>query len=219
MGLNPHGIPAIIETPTIETSEERLRVIDQARNEAISAHKLAQERMKHRIKSTFKPFSVNQKVWLDSRNLKLSYPSRKIAPKREGPYKIKRVMSPLTYELELPQKWKIYPVFHATLLSPYQENDVHGSNENNPTPDVIDNEEEYEVEGVINHRTRDNQTQYLIKWKNFSHEDNEWLTEKELAPHALKLLNEYRKMKQIAPFNRKWNITQGRIKIGPINSK
>lgn len=215
MGINPKGIPSIIETPSVHSSEQRLRELDQARNEAIAAHKLAQERMKQRIKSTFKPFREGQQVWLDSRNLKLSYPSRKIAPKREGPFKIKRVLSPLTYELTLPSKWKIHPIFHAVLLSPYNETEVHGPNIRSPSPEFIGDEVEHEVEGVLKHRIRDNQLEFLVKWKGFDHDENEWMTEEVLAPHALAVLNDYRKGHQLAPFDKEWMITSRSIKIRP----
>jgi hypothetical protein len=99
----------------------------------------------------------------------------------------------LNYELELPQSYRIHPVFHATLLSTYHENDIHGPNEIEATPDLIEKQEEYEVAGIIKHRERDNQIQYLVSWKNMSHDENEWLTEPELAPHALEILNNYRK--------------------------
>jgi Integrase zinc binding domain len=46
--------------------------------------------------SKFISFKKNQKVWLDTRNLKMSH-HRKIAPKREGPFKIDKVLGPVTY--------------------------------------------------------------------------------------------------------------------------
>ena len=34
----------------------------------------------------------------------------------------------VTYQLKLPESWKIHKVFHATLLCPYKENKVYGEN-------------------------------------------------------------------------------------------
>jgi hypothetical protein len=151
------------------------------------------ERMEQRIKSKFKPFTLGQKVWLESKNLKLPFKSKKIAPKRHGPFKITKVLSPLTYQLELPETWKIHDIFHATLLSAVTENDIHGPNPEPPPPDLIDGEEEYEVEGILNHRIRRGQTEYYIKWKNYDHEENSWETEAQLLPHAKETLDEYLK--------------------------
>ena len=53
---------------------------------------------------------------------------------------------PYPTELKLPTSWKIHPVFHASLLTPYHKNEIHGLNFPAPPPDLIDNEEEYEIE-------------------------------------------------------------------------
>ena len=77
-----------------------------------------------KITNKFKPFQKGDKVWLESKNLKLQYKSHKLALKWEGPFKIQEVLGPLTYQLELLKQWKIHPIFHATLLSPYKETDT-----------------------------------------------------------------------------------------------
>ena len=87
------------------------------REEALAAHELACARMANRRTSSFTPFARGQKVWLDSRNLKMPY-HKKMAPKREGPFEIEEVIGPVTYRLKLPETWKIHNVFHATLLRP-----------------------------------------------------------------------------------------------------
>ena len=98
------------------------------------------------------PFKEGDKVWLESRYLKLHYKSKKLAPKWEGPFKVLEVLSPLNYQLELPKSWQIHPVIHITLLSPYKENDIHGTNYTTPPPDLIEGEHEYEVEAIISHK-------------------------------------------------------------------
>jgi hypothetical protein len=85
------------------------------REEALAAHKLARTRIANQKQSKFVSFEKNQKAWLDMRNLKMSHHG-KIAPKREGPFKIDEVLVPVTYRLKLPESWKIHNVFHATLL-------------------------------------------------------------------------------------------------------
>jgi len=58
-------------------------------------------------------------------------------------------MSPVNYQLKLPTQWSIHDVFHIDLLTPYQETDLHRSNYLRPAPDLVDNEEEYEVEKIL----------------------------------------------------------------------
>ena len=69
-----------------------------------------------------------QQVWLKAKNIALTYGSSKLALRRHGLFKILCVISPVAYELELPKHWKIHPVFHVSLLTPYVETVVHGSN-------------------------------------------------------------------------------------------
>jgi hypothetical protein len=58
-------------------------------------------------------------------------------------------MSPVSYRLTLPSQWRIHPVFHIDLLSPYCETEVHGVNYQRPPPELIDNKGEYEVENIL----------------------------------------------------------------------
>ena len=77
-----------------------------------------------------------------------------MAPRREEPFRITEVLGPVTYRLQLPASWKIHNVFHATLLRPYKENETYGQNYPEPPPELLDGEEVYEVETILNHRKR-----------------------------------------------------------------
>src|SRR6266702_939097 len=98
-------------------------------------------------------------------------------------------MSPVNYRLKLPTQWSIHDVFHIDLLTPYRETDIHGSNYSRPPPDLIDNEEEYEVEKILDTRQcgRGHKRQYLVKWKGYPDSDNEWVDHKDVhAPDAIR---------------------------------
>ena len=150
-GYEPRAYPPLGKT-FIPALENRLKTLEEARREALAAHETAHRIMRERNTRTFSPWKVGDKVWLEAMNLHLNYPSRKLAPKRQGPFEIAQVLSPLTYCLHLPSTWKIHDVFHASLLSPYKETETHGPNFSKPPPDLIGAEEEYEVEQIISHR-------------------------------------------------------------------
>jgi len=116
-------------------------------------------------------------VWLEGCHLRTNQPTAKLAPKRHGPFPIIQVMSPVNYRLKLPMQWSIHDVFHIDLLTPYRETDLHGPNYSRPAPDLVDNDEEYEVEKVLDSRQfgRGRRAQYLIKWKGYPDSDNEWV--------------------------------------------
>ena len=129
-----------------------------------------------RGKRTFKPHQVGDKVWLEGTNLKLSHPSSKLAARRYGPFKISKVISPVVYRLELPPAWKIFNTFHAALLSPYKETEEHGVNFTELHPDLVEDQEEYEVEQILDTRLYGwwKKRQYLIKWKGYAKAHNSW---------------------------------------------
>jgi hypothetical protein len=97
----------------------------------------------------------------------------------------------LTYQLSLPDRWKIHPVFHVTLLSPYRENPVHGKNFPEPPPDLIEGEHEYEVEAILASRGKGKRRRYLIKWKGYPDSENTWEPEENLE-RAQDLLEIYK---------------------------
>ena len=94
-----------------------------------------------------------QKVWLEATNLRLNY-NKKIMTKIEGPFQILEVLPLANYWFKLPEKWKMHDVFHAFLLTPYHENQVHRPNFSRPPPDIINNEEEFEVEQILRHHVK-----------------------------------------------------------------
>jgi hypothetical protein len=86
-------------------------------------------------------------------------------------------MSAVNYRLELPTQWSIHPVFHIDLLTPYKETIMHGPNFTQPAPELIDGEEEYSVEKILDSRWfgRRRRLQYLVKWEGYPDADNMWV--------------------------------------------
>jgi hypothetical protein len=144
--------------------------------------------LKHRkIPKEPRAFAVNQKVWLDSRNLAVNVPSKKLAPRRYGPFTIKEKISSVAYRINLPQHMKIHNVFHIDLLSPYNQTEIYGEAFPQPPPDLIEGEEEYEVEEIISDRTIRRKRQYLVKWKGYPSSENSWVAANDMrTPQLLK---------------------------------
>jgi hypothetical protein len=66
-------------------------------------------------------FVSGDQVWLDARNLKIKMPSKKLSPRRYGPYPILEQLSPVTYCIKLPPSLSIMNIFHMDLLTPFHE--------------------------------------------------------------------------------------------------
>ena len=150
LGYEPRAYPSLGKT-FLPALEKRLSHLDKAHQEALAAHELSCRLMSNRITQKFSPWKTGDRIWLEATHLRINYPSRKLAPKRLGPFEILQVLSPLTYRLKLPPTWKIHNVFHASLLSSYKETPTHGPNFPSPPPDLVNSEEEYEVERILAH--------------------------------------------------------------------
>jgi hypothetical protein len=159
----------------------RLDQIREARDQAQAAMIKVQQGWERR-KRTAPTFQTGDQVWLDGCNIKTFHPTAKLAPKRHGPFPIIRVLLPITYELCLPVQWKLHPVFHVDLLTPYRETEFHSVNYDKPPPDLIDGEEEYEVERIVASRRfgRGHKLQYLVKWKGYPDAENQWVAKEDV---------------------------------------
>jgi Chromo (CHRromatin Organisation MOdifier) domain len=117
---------------------------------------------------------------LDGKNLKTSHPFAKLAPKRYGPFPVVQVINPVVFKLKLLDQWhqkRVHPVFHASLLSPYKEMEENGQAFTEPVPDIIEGEEEYEVEQVLDSRRKGRgkgHLEYFLKWEGYPHAHNTW---------------------------------------------
>ena len=179
-------------TTSIPTVALRIDIWKKARRIADEMIIKAQKRWA-KSRNPPKTYQDGDLVWLEGRNLHLDRPAVKLAPKRHGPFKVTRVLSPITYQLELPPTWKIHNVFHIDLLTPYHETEMHSANFTQPPPDLIDGEEEYEVKEILDLRRhgRGRKVQYLVKWKGYPSSDNQWVNWDDM--HAEEALAEFKR--------------------------
>jgi hypothetical protein len=191
MGYEPRA--EISDTPTpIPILELCRETWKRVRKEAEKHIIQAQQRWAQ-SKKEGRTFKEGEYVWLEGRNLHLDVPSNKLAPKRHGPFPIKRILSPITYQLTLPGTWKIHNVFHVDLLTPYIETEFHSPNYTRPPPDLVQGTEEYKVEAILDSRQhgRGHKVQYLVKWKGYPNSDNKWVNWDDM--HADKALEEFKR--------------------------
>ena len=162
-GYNPSFTPEIEARSDIPNIEQRLEMLDRMRKETKASLEVAAELMKRKTTENEVELKEGQKVWLSGKNIMTTHPKDKLAPKLHGPFVIEKRIGPVTFKLKLLPTWKIHPVFHASLITPYTETIAHGPNFKQPPPDLIEGKEEYEVEEILDKRKRGCGFQYLVK--------------------------------------------------------
>ena len=82
---------------------------------------------------------------------------------------------------------RLHPVFNVVKLSPAPDDPIVGRRRNPPPPlELVDGEEEYIVEEILNSRMFRRKLQYyLVKWEGYGIEGNTWEYSENLA-HAQK---------------------------------
>ena len=181
MGYNPRAEWTTVTSPVPQVTH-RLEQIQEAQNQAsIAMYKAQLGWIKDKEKKQH-IFRKGDQVWLDGCNIKTYHPTAKLAPKQHGPLPIQQVLSPIDYQLTLPEQWKIHDVFHVNLLTPYREAEFHRTNYTRLPPDLMGEEEQYKVEQVLDERNYGHwkKKQYLVKWKGYPDSDNQWLDAKDM---------------------------------------
>ena len=122
-------------------------------------------------------YSVNEQVLVSTKNIRTERPTKKLDWVYVGPYRIKRQINAVTYEVDLPQTSHIHPVFHVKLLKKYipgEDPDRHII----PPPPIQSKDKEvgYEIEAIKDVRPKGNGHEYLIGWKGYGPEDDTWET-------------------------------------------
>jgi len=126
----------------------------------------------HRQEPTLKE---GDKVRLLTRNIRTKRPSKKLDFKKYGPFKITKVISPVTYELQLPKKFRNHNVFHISLLEPVSKHQDPRTEPSQPSPIELEEEEteEYELEAIVDDRDNErlHRHEYRVKWTGYPGQD------------------------------------------------
>jgi hypothetical protein len=146
-------------------------------------------------------YRIGQRVWLSTENIRTTRPSRKLAERRLGPFRIAEIVSRSAVRLDLPPQLRtIHPVFHVSLLEPVPEDEIQGRRQAPPPPVEVEGELEWEVEAVLASRRRRGKLQYLVQWSGFTDDADRtsWEPAANLQ-NALALVAEFHRLHPDAP--------------------
>jgi hypothetical protein len=132
-------------------------------------------------------FQVGDRVWLHASfrrpHMTVLNARPKLNPSWLGPFRVKRVISRVAYELDFPPAYqKIHPVVHASYLREHLDagEKFPGRPDRAPAPppDLIDEEEHFWVDAFLNHQyvswNKKRYLQWLVRWKGFGETYDEY---------------------------------------------
>jgi len=162
-----------------EGAEKFAKKMEEVQREAKAALVKAQEDMRryadrHRAEAV--EYKVGDLVLLSTKDLKwqmVGRRSEKLTERFVGPYKIKAIISSNVVELELPATVKIHPVVNISRIRRYVDQ-VKGQRKEAPQPVIVEGEEEWEVEKILNKKRIRGKDKYLVRWKGFTAEGDTW---------------------------------------------
>ena len=126
---------------------------------------------------------------------------RKYGLQYVGPFRVLARIGRLAYHLEVPNDWRIHPVFSIAQLEPVPnpKSDPYHRERPDEPPSIFvegdtDEYKSYEIDRLINKRVitkgRGQATEYLVKWKGYGPQHDRWRNVKDLQ-NALELVQEY----------------------------
>jgi hypothetical protein len=179
VGIAPAGVNAA------EAFEARMAETRAHLEKARQAMKKKEDRNRREV-----DVKVGDMVWLSTRNVTTTRPSKKLDYRKMGPFKVIGQVNPVTFKLDLPAHMRIHPVFHASHLSPHHENTIPGRTVDPPPPVELASGTEWEVEEILNVKRVGKGWKWLVRWKGYGTGDDTWQTEDELG-NAKESLTEF----------------------------
>jgi hypothetical protein len=153
-------------------------------------------------------FKVGDIVWLSAEHINFATTdvhgeqfTKKLLPKSIGPFPILERIGAVAYKLDLPPKYsRLHPVFHVSKLIQCVPNDdasfPNRVQDNRPPPALVeskDNEtsEYFEVEYILDKKTKRNKIYYLVKWVGYPSYENTWEPVTNLKKYAKESIETY----------------------------
>ena len=173
----------IIWNPAAEDFVETMRKTHKEAKEALDHATEDMKRFYNQKHKGGKEYSIGDLVLLEATNIWSDQPSKKLNQKRYGLFKILKKIGQGAYKLQLDHSWKgIHPVFNKCLLHPYIKGEFPTQKKPPlPLPEIVHQQWEQEINKIINSHEHHGQIEYLVHWKGFPREENEWKKTSELS--------------------------------------
>lgn len=179
----------------VPAANERIKKLQALRDEAAEHLRNAYKAQAKYYNKSHKPqtYKVGDLVMLATKNLKQKRPSKKLSHKYMGPFRITDKVGAQAYRLLLPSTYRIHNTFHVSLLEPYHHRECGDAPDDfMQAPELIDDDEMWEVEEIIDKVKNKEGVWYKVKWTGWGEEYNQWVPDEDIlgAKDLVKAYNE-----------------------------
>jgi len=174
---------------------ERMKKIQKEAKAALGKVQEEMKKFTNRRRREEEEYRVGDIVLLNTKDLKWQMKGRRSEKLTEcfvGPYKVKGIVSSNAIELKLPKSIRIHPVVNVSRVQLYKPQ-VEGQKKTPPKLVIIEGEEKFEIEKIINKRTVRGKKKFLVRWKGYTAEEDTWESRENLE-NAKELVEEYEKI-------------------------
>ncbi|MBW0593941.1 hypothetical protein O181_133656 [Austropuccinia psidii MF-1] len=103
----------------------KLQSVQQVVKEELESEIRRFKKYAHRNRSIPPDFQPGDTLWLASKNIKTTRPTKQLSEGWLGPLEVIKKIGSHAYHLKLPQQWKsVNPVFHVSLLEPVKQSTI-----------------------------------------------------------------------------------------------
>ncbi|MBW0584270.1 hypothetical protein O181_123985 [Austropuccinia psidii MF-1] len=150
-GRNPSfALIHISQDSTAGKVSTKFQSVQQAVKEELESEIRRFKKYADRNRSIPPDFQPGDKVWLASKNIKTTRPTKKLSGRWLGPFEVIKKIESHSYYIKVPLQWKsVHPVFHVSLLEPVKQSSIQNHNHLPPPPILVEEQEEWEVAQVL----------------------------------------------------------------------
>ena len=197
MGFEPKEVRSASESAD-EFRDDMERGLEEAKA-ALTKAKAEYAQYYNRRRVPAPELNPGDLVWLEAEDIATTRPSAKLSHKRLGPYPIEAKVGHGAYRLTLPpQLRKLHPVFPIVKLTPAEADPLPGRRTAPPPPPtLVDGNEEFEVEEILDSRMRYRRLEYLVKWTGYDIGHNTWVPHYKI--HAPSIISSFHRRHPGAP--------------------
>ncbi len=142
---------------------------------------------KHRKKINYE---IESKMFLNERNIVTARSFKKLNDKMLDSFQITESVDSF-YKLKLSETMRIHDVFHSELLRSAVDDFLPGQKNESSRSIVINDEDEWKIDDILNSRRYRRRLQYRVKWKSYDNDLNWYNADDDEFMNAQEMIDDF----------------------------